>query len=54
MKDVMIGILVALAMLAIFIAVFWTMAASSEADRDDCQSEADKYGNRATCIVVVR
>lgn len=48
------GILIGLVLLVAFWAVLWVMALSDEANEEKCRSEADKYGNHATCIVVTR
>jgi hypothetical protein len=53
-KDLVLGILGGLALLVVAVAVLWPMASSSDADREKCRSQAEKYGSRATCIVVVR
>ncbi|MFJ8192091.1 hypothetical protein ACIQ8D_20345 [Streptomyces sp. NPDC096094] len=52
MKDVVAGILVGLVVPATFAAVLWVMSRSTEANEEECRSEAEKYGNQATCTVV--
>ncbi|WP_193776717.1 hypothetical protein [Streptomyces sp. E2N166] len=54
MKDIVVGILVGLVVLATFVAVLWVMSRSTEANEEECRSEAEEYGNQATCIVVIR
>ncbi|GAA1420858.1 hypothetical protein GCM10009601_20100 [Streptomyces thermospinosisporus] len=54
MKDIAVGVAVALVVLVTFWAVLWMLGRSSETNERQCRSEAEKHGDRATCVVVTR
>ncbi|MEV1008000.1 hypothetical protein [Streptomyces sp. NPDC049881] len=54
LKDIAIGLCVALAMLAFAVLILWLLISSSETNRRDCESAALRNGAHATCVVVVR
>ncbi|WBB64797.1 hypothetical protein O7599_11735 [Streptomyces sp. WMMC500] len=53
MKDILIGILIGLFFLVVGGAVFWLLASSSDADREECERQAERSHGRVTCIVTV-
>ncbi|WP_344293141.1 hypothetical protein [Streptomyces synnematoformans] len=53
MKDILIGIVLGLIFLAVGGAVFWLLAASGDADREECEEHAERSRGRVTCIVTV-
>ncbi|GAA1499741.1 hypothetical protein GCM10009802_54010 [Streptomyces synnematoformans] len=52
-KDILIGIVLGLIFLAVGGAVFWLLAASGDADREECEEHAERSRGRVTCIVTV-
>ena len=52
-KDILIGIVIGLVFLLVGGAVFWLLASSSEADREECEEQAERSHGRVTCIVTV-
>ncbi|MGC9539571.1 hypothetical protein [Streptomyces sp. UG1] len=54
MRDIVVGILFGLVLVVAFFAVLWVLGRSSEINRQQCESQADEYKGRATCIVVVK
>ncbi len=52
-KDILIGIVIGLIFLLVGGAVFWLLASSSEANREQCEEQAERSNGRVTCIVTV-
>ncbi|WP_407566678.1 hypothetical protein [Streptomyces sp. 184] len=53
MRDILVGIVIGLIFLLVGGAVFWLLASSSEADREECEEQAERSNGRITCIVTV-
>ncbi|MEO3767935.1 hypothetical protein [Streptomyces sp. B5E4] len=53
MKEILIGILIGLIFLIVGGAFFWLLASSSDANREECEEQAERSHGRVTCIVTV-